>query len=152
MGLNQNQMLCGPLIVWDIAKKGYNNVDWVFQMVVVFLLGMRRSVEDQLCFLVCMKLVGIKFGPRFQWLPTSWRWSLGHQDCQKTALGLFLMGNSTQSEGVFAHFTWQFLSTASYFGVPVVLLIMSFWENPKYFPYLKQSGTYVLKECKVDWT
>ena len=55
---------------------------------------------------------------------------------------------STQSVGVVAHFAWQFLSAASYFGVPVVLLTMSFWEEPKHFPWLRQSGTYVLKDCK----
>ena len=48
--------------------------------------------------------------------------------------GLFRTGASTQSEGVVARFAWQFLSTASYFGVPVVLLTMSFWAKPKYFP------------------
>ena len=74
------------------------------------------------------------FGPRFQWLTIGYRWSLGHQDCQKTALGLFLIGVSTQSEGVVSRFAWQFLSAASYFGVLVVLLIMSFGEYPKHFP------------------
>ena len=77
------------------------------------------------------------FGPQFQWLPIGCRWSLGHQDCQKTMLGFFLTGVSTQSEGVVACFAWQFLSATSYFGVPVVLLTMSFWAEPKYFPQLK---------------
>ena len=89
------------------------------------------------------------FGPQFQWLPIGCRWSLSHQDYQKIALGLLLAGVSTQSEGVVARFAWQFLSSASDFGVPMVLLTMSFWENPKYFPQLKQSGTYVLNDCKV---
>ena len=71
MGLNQNQGLCGPLMVWDIDKDGYDSVDLVFQMVVVRLLGVRKIMEDQLCLLWCMKLVGMKFGPRFQWIPTS---------------------------------------------------------------------------------
>ena len=62
-------------------------------------------------------------------------------------LGFFLMGVSTQSMGVIACFTWKLLSVASYFGVPVVLLTMSFWVDPKYFPWLRQSGTYVLKDC-----
>ena len=62
---------------------------------------------------------------------------------------MFLIGVSTQSEGVVAHFAWQFLLVASYFGVPMVLLTMSFWEKPKYFPQLKQLGNYVLKDCRV---
>ena len=27
MGLNQSQRLCGPLMVWDIAKNGYDGAD-----------------------------------------------------------------------------------------------------------------------------
>ena len=123
-------------MVWETGESGFDDVDQVFQMVVVRLLGVRKIMEDQLCLLVCMKLVGMKFGPWFQWRPTGRRWSLSHQDYHKIALGLFLMGDSTQSEGVVAHFAWKFLSTASYFRVPVVLLILSFRENPKYFPQL----------------
>ena len=126
MGLNQNQRLCGPLMVWEITERGFDDANQVFQIVVVHLLGMRKIMEDQLCFLVCMKLVGMKFGPWFQWHPTGRRWSLSHQDYHNIALGLFLMGYSTQSEGVVAHFAWKFLSAASYFGVPVVLLTMRF--------------------------
>ena len=69
MGLNQNQRLCGPLMVWEITESGFDGADQVFQMVVVRLLGVRKIVEDQLCSLLCMKLVGMRFGPRFQWLP-----------------------------------------------------------------------------------
>ena len=36
--------------------------------------------------------------------------------------------------GIISLFAWQVLSMANYFGVPVVLLTMSFRENPKYFP------------------
>ena len=36
------------------------------------------------------------------------------------------------------------VAAARYFGVPMVLLTMSFWAEPKYFPWLRQSGTYVL--------
>ena len=50
--------------------------------------------------------------------------------------------------GVIARFAWQFLSVASYFGVPVVLLTMIFWAEPKYFPRLRQSETYVLKDYR----
>ena len=89
------------------------------------------------------------FGPQFQWIPIGYRWSLSHQGFQKTALGFFLIGVSTQSEGVVSHFTWKVLLAASYFGFPVVLLTMSFWEEPKYFPWLKQLGAYVLKDCKL---
>ena len=95
-------------------------------MVVVRLLGVRKIMEDQLCLIWCMKLVGMKFGPQFQWLPIGCRWSLGHQYFQKTALVFFLTGVSTQLEGVIARFAWQFLSAASYFGVPVIFLTMSF--------------------------
>ena len=63
MGLNQNQRLCGPLTVWEITESSFDYVDQVFQMVVVRLLGMRKIVEDQLCLLLCMKLVGMRFGP-----------------------------------------------------------------------------------------
>ena len=100
-------------MVSDIAENVFDGVNKVFQMVVVCLLGVRKIVEDQLCSLLCMKLVGMIFGPQFQWLPISQRWSLGHQDYQKTNLSLFLMGASTQTEGVGACFTWQFLSAAS---------------------------------------
>ena len=102
-------------------------------------------MEDQLCLILCVKLVVMIFGPRFQWLPIGCRWSLGHQEFQKIVLGLFLTSVSTQSKGFVAHFAWQFLSVANYFGVPVVLLTMSFWVDPKYFPHLKQSGTNFLK-------
>ena len=54
---------------------------------------------------------------------------------------------STQSVGVVARFAWQFLLVASYFGVPVVILTMSFRAEPKYFPRLRQLRTYVLKDC-----
>ena len=96
-----------------------------------------------------INLVGMIFGPRFQWLPIGYRWSLSHQDYQKTTLNFFLVVVSTQSVGVVSRFAWQFLSAASYFGVPVVLITMSFWAEPKYFPRLKQSGTYVLKDCRL---
>ena len=69
MGLNQNQRLCGSLTVWEIAESSFDGADQVFQMVVVRLLGVRKIMEDQLCSLLCMKLVGMRFGPRFQWLP-----------------------------------------------------------------------------------
>ena len=69
MGLNQNQRLCGPMTVWDTIESGFDGSDQVFQMVVVRLLGVRKIMEDQLCSLLCMKLVVVKFGPRFQWLP-----------------------------------------------------------------------------------
>ena len=121
-------------------------------MVVVHLLGMRKIMEDQLCSLLCRKLVGMRFGPWFQWIPIGCRWPLSHQDYQKTTLGFFLMGISTQSVGVVARFAWQFLLAANYFGVPMVLLTMSFWAEPLYFPWLNQSGTYVLKYYRVVCT
>ena len=120
--------------MWEITENGFDGTDRVFRMVVVHLSGVRKSMEDQLCLILCVKLVVMRFGPRFRWLPIGCKWSLGHQDFQKKVLAVFLTGASTQSEGVVARFTWKFLSAASYFGVPVVLLIMSFWEDPKYFP------------------
>ena len=69
MGLNKNQRLCDPLMVWDITESGFDGADQVFQMVVVCLLGVRKIMEDQLCSLLCMKLVGMGFGPWFQWIP-----------------------------------------------------------------------------------
>ena len=69
MGLSQNQRLCGPLMVWEIAENSFNDVGLMSRMVVVFLLGVKKSVEDQLCSLLCMKLVAMRFGPRFQQLP-----------------------------------------------------------------------------------
>ena len=49
MGLDQNQRLCGPLMVWEITENGFNGADQMFQMVVVRLFGVRKIVEDQLC-------------------------------------------------------------------------------------------------------
>ena len=48
MGLNLNQRLCGLLMVWEIAENGVDDVDLMSRMVVVHLLGMRKSVGDQL--------------------------------------------------------------------------------------------------------
>ena len=58
-------------MVWDITEISFDGADQVFQMVVVLLLGVRKIVEDKLCSLLCMKLVGMRFGPRFQWIPIS---------------------------------------------------------------------------------
>ena len=55
--------------MWEITESSFDDVDHVYQMVVVHLLGMRKIMEDQLCSLLCMKLVGMVFGPQFQWLP-----------------------------------------------------------------------------------
>ena len=57
------------MMVWEITKNGIDSADQVFQMGVVHLLGVRKIVEDQLCSLLCMKLVGMRFGPQFQWIP-----------------------------------------------------------------------------------
>ena len=54
---------------------------------------------------------------------------------------VFLMGgNLVNQVGVVALFAWKVLSMDSYFRVPMVLLVMSFRENPKYFPQLLQMG------------
>ena len=49
MGLNLNQRLCGLLMVWEIAENGFDDVGLMYRMVVVRLLGMRKSMGDQLC-------------------------------------------------------------------------------------------------------
>ena len=49
--------------MWETGESNFDGADQVFQMVVVRPLGVRKIMEDQLCLLVCMKLVGMKFGP-----------------------------------------------------------------------------------------
>ena len=49
MGLNMNQRPCGLLMVWEITENGFDGVGLMSRMVVVCLLGMRKSVGDQLC-------------------------------------------------------------------------------------------------------
>ena len=71
MGLNLNHRLCVLLMVCKVIENRLDDVGSMSRMVVVHLLGMRKIVEDQLCFLLCMKLVGMIFGPQFQWLPIS---------------------------------------------------------------------------------
>ena len=39
-----------------------------------------------------VKMVVMISGPWFQLIPIGFRWSLDHQNCQKTALGFFLTG------------------------------------------------------------
>ena len=56
-------------MVWEIAESNFNDADQVFQMVLICLLGMRKIMEDQLCSLLCMKLVGMRFGAHFKWIP-----------------------------------------------------------------------------------
>ena len=98
--------------------------------------------------------------PRYVQLPKgSWE-SLAHQGCltacilghhpslhgtgrtanylatNDNSLVFLTDGNLVNLVGVIAIFAWQVLSMASYFGVHVVLLIMSFRAMPKYFPQL----------------
>ena len=49
MGLNLNERLCGFLMVWEVVENGLDDVSLMTQTVVVRLLGMRKSVRDQLC-------------------------------------------------------------------------------------------------------
>ena len=51
-----------------------------------------------------------------------------------TTLGLPHGWELVNQVGVVALFAWQVLSMASYFGVPVVLITISFRVMPKYFP------------------
>ena len=102
----------------------------------------------------------IDIDPMYVQLPKGLRESLGHQGCltacvlgQYTSLHgagktsnrlatndnslVFLMGgNLVNLVGVVSLFTWKVLSMASYFGIHVVLLTMSFMDMPKYFPQL----------------
>ena len=56
---------------------------------------------------------------------------------------VFLMdGNLVNLVGVVALSAWQVLLMASYMGVPVVLLTMSFRAMPKYFPQLSGQGLF----------
>ena len=99
----------------------------------------------------------IYMDPRYVQLPKGSGDSLSHQYCltacvlgqypslhdlvklittlpQTKALGLPYGWKLVIRVGVAALFSWQVLSMASYFKVPVVLLIMSFRAMPKYFP------------------
>ena len=49
MGLNLNQRLCGLLVVWEVIENGLDDVSSMTRIVVVRLLGVRKSVRDQLC-------------------------------------------------------------------------------------------------------
>ena len=48
--------------------------------------------EGSILLSLNVKLVVMIIGPLFQLLPIGCRWSLDHQDCQKTVLGFFLLG------------------------------------------------------------
>ena len=61
---------------------------------------------------------------------------------QTTSLGLPHEWKLVNQVGVIALFAWQVLLMASYFGVPMVLLTMSFRDMPKYFPQLSGWGLY----------
>ena len=49
MDLNLNQRLCGLLVVWEVVENGLDDVGSMTQIVVVRLLGVRKSVRAQLC-------------------------------------------------------------------------------------------------------
>ena len=49
MGLNLNQRLCVLLMVWKVIENGLDDVGLMTLSVVVSLLGMRKSVRDQVC-------------------------------------------------------------------------------------------------------
>ena len=49
MGLNLNQRLYGLLMVWEFINNGLDDVGLMTRTVVVHLLGVRKSVRDQLC-------------------------------------------------------------------------------------------------------
>ena len=55
---------------------------------------------------------------------------------QMTALGFPHGWELVNQVGVITLFTWQVLSMASYFGVPMVLLTMNFRAMPRYLPQL----------------
>ena len=49
MGMNLNQRLCVLLMVWEITENGFDGVGLMSRKVVVRLLGVRKSMGDQLC-------------------------------------------------------------------------------------------------------
>ena len=49
MGLNLNSRLCGLLMVCEVIENRLDDVGSMSRMVVVRLLGVRKSVTDQLC-------------------------------------------------------------------------------------------------------
>ena len=49
MGLHLIQRLCGLLMVWEFVENGLDGVGSMSRIVVVRLLGMRKSMGDQLC-------------------------------------------------------------------------------------------------------
>ena len=49
MGLNLNQRMCGLLMVCEVIRNRLDGVDSMSRMVVTRLLGVRKSVGDQLC-------------------------------------------------------------------------------------------------------
>ena len=49
MCLNLNQRPCGLLMVWEVIENGLDDVSLMTQTMVVHLLGMRKSMRDQLC-------------------------------------------------------------------------------------------------------
>ena len=96
-------------------------------------LRREQEHEGSIVLDLCMKLVEMIF-----WTPISmasyWLQVVTRPlRLLEDSAWIFSHGRSTQSVGVVSHFTWQFLLAASYFGVLVVLLTMSFLENPKYF-------------------
>ena len=59
-----------------------------------------------------------------------------HLATNNSSLVFLTCGNLVNPVGVVALFSWKVLSLASYFRVPMVLLIMIFRAEPKYFPQL----------------
>ena len=49
MSLNLNERMSGLLMVWKVVENGLDDVDLMTHNVVFFLLGMRKSMRDQLC-------------------------------------------------------------------------------------------------------
>ena len=65
MGLNLNQSLCGLLMVWKVIENGLNDFSLMTHTVVVCLLGVRKSMRDQILSILYVKMVVIIFGPQF---------------------------------------------------------------------------------------
>ena len=49
MGLNLNKRICRLLMVWEIIENSLDSVVLKSRMVLVRLLGVRKSMGDQLC-------------------------------------------------------------------------------------------------------
>ena len=81
---------------------------------------LRREEEHEgsIMSYLYVKMEVIIFGPRFQWLPIGFRWSLGHKDYQKIVLGFFLTGVLLNRWGSFPVSLGNFSQRPTTLGFP----------------------------------